>query len=59
MKTKLNRLTLSELEDWVRNYEPIYRAWVYSRLPLRRFVRDNRCELTKVVLAEINRAPKG
>lgn len=44
-----NSLTLADLEQWVRNDEGLYNWWHSSRMPLRKFVRENREELTACI----------
>jgi hypothetical protein len=43
--------------QWVQNDEGLYTWWRQSGIGLYRFVRENRAELTVVILAALNREP--
>lgn len=47
MKTRLNDKIR---EDWVNNDEGLYLWWKDSRMPMRRFIRENREEIDKAIL---------
>ena len=50
-----------EREQWVANDEGLYNWWRWSipRISLRQFVKENRDELTRIILEAINKPPRG
>lgn len=51
------RLNNSEREQWINNDEGLYNWKRRSRLSMREFIRQNREELDRLILAQLNRAP--
>ena len=47
----------TDREEWVNNDEGLYRWWKSSGQSLRRFVRENRAELTKHINQQLNKEP--
>jgi hypothetical protein len=54
---RFNTLNDEDRRQWVQNDEGLYRWWQGSGIGLYRFVRENRDELTTVILAALNREP--
>jgi hypothetical protein len=54
------KLTLNDedREQWVSNDEGLYSCWRQSRQSKRQFVKENRAELTRIIMAYLNREPK-
>lgn len=59
MRRTSGYLSLKDLELWVQNDEPLYRAWKRSRLPLRRFISENRDAIRAVVGRQLGHQPAG
>lgn len=53
------RITLNDTdrEQWIDNDEGLYDWWRSSRQSKRAFIRENRDELTRLIMAELNREP--
>ena len=53
------RFTLNDenRREWVMNDEGLYNWYRSSRLPIQEFVRENRDELTEIILRVVNRPP--
>lgn len=43
---------------WVLNDEGLYTWWQHSRLPLGKFLKDNRVQLDEFIDAALNKEPK-
>lgn len=54
---KTNKLTLTDIEQWIDNDESLYNWWRRSRISKRQFIRDNRQELESCINAVLNRKP--
>lgn len=56
---KGDKLTLSDIEQWVDNDEGLYNWWRSERprQPKRKFIRDNRAELERLIIAVRDRPP--
>ncbi len=57
MQTKVTKLTRAEIAQWIDNDEGLYNWKRSSRLPLSKFITENREELTRLILAVVNREP--
>lgn len=44
---------------WVLNDEGLYNWWTRSRLPLKKFIKDNRVELDKAIDKALGVKPQG
>ena len=56
----MNRYTRLNEEDrrqWVLNDEGLYNWWTRTRLPMRKFIRDNRVVLDECIMEVLNRKP--
>jgi hypothetical protein len=51
-------LTLADIEQWVDNDESLYDWWRRSRQGKRAFVRENRAELTRAIVAVRDAPPR-
>lgn len=49
------RMNDRERELWVLNDEGLYLGWKSTRLPIRRFIRENRQELTDCINRALGR----
>jgi hypothetical protein len=47
----------SDREEFVKNYEPLYREWLRSRVGITTFVRTHRAEIDEPYLAQLNAEP--
>ena len=47
----------ADREQWINNDEGLYNWWKRSGLPMRKFIKANREELTRLILATMNRIP--
>ena len=54
------KLTLNDEDrsQWVSNDEGLYNWWRSSRQSKAQFVKENRAELTKIIMAYLNKEPK-
>lgn len=43
---------------WVQSDEPLYRWWQSTSIGLHRFVKENRGELTRIILARMGYLPQ-
>ena len=55
---KDQKLSLADIDQWVDNDEALYNWAKNSRLNRREFIKQNRQELTTIILNAINRPPK-
>lgn len=51
------KLNDSDREDWVNNDEGLYSWWKSTGQGITTFVRENRAELSRLILATLNREP--
>ena len=53
------KITLNDKDrrQWVANEEGLYNWWKSSKMGLYRFVRENRKELTTIIMRELSREP--
>lgn len=57
MNKECTTLNDSDREEWINNDEGLY-AWKRSsRQSMRAFIKENRAELDRLILAVLNRAP--
>jgi hypothetical protein len=54
---KGNRINDEERRLWVLNDYGLYTWWQDSRKGLYRFIRENRAEITRLIMKELNREP--
>lgn len=47
-----------ERRMWVQNDEGLYLWWLRTRLPLAKFIKDNRIELDRMIDAILNIKPR-
>ena len=47
----------TERAQWVDNYEPLYLWWKSKRQGRREFIRENREEVDRIIVAERDRPP--
>lgn len=47
----------SDREEWVSNDEGLYNWWKSSGQPMRRFIRENRAQITEAIEHELHREP--
>lgn len=54
------KLTLNDKdrEQWIDNDEGLYNWWRSSRMSKSAFIKENRKELTDLIMAELNRPPR-
>lgn len=57
----MRKQTLNDAErsQWIDNDESLYNWWRSSRQSKSKFIRENREELTRLILAALNRKPTG
>lgn len=48
----------ADRREWVMNDEGLYQWWRSSRIGLSAFVRENRDELTRIILRALGRDPQ-
>ena len=53
-KWKLNN---EDRRQWVLNDEGLYDWWTRTRLPMGKFIRDNRVALDECIIGTLNRKP--
>jgi len=55
----MSKQTMNDAERrlWVENDEGLYSWWKSSRIGLYLFVKENRAELTRMILGRMNREP--
>jgi hypothetical protein len=54
---KKQTLNDDDRAQWIDNDEGLYHWWISSRLPKREFIKQNRKELTEIIMAVLNRQP--
>lgn len=51
------KLTLSDIEEWVKNDYDLYHWWLREKGRLRDFAREHRATLEKYIHERLNRKP--
>ena len=54
---KQQTLNDNDRSQWIDNDEGLYSWWKQSRQPKSKFIRENRAELTRLILAALNHKP--
>jgi len=52
-----NKHNDNDRRDWINNHEPLYRTWIASKKPIRKFIQENREWIDTVINQELNRKP--
>jgi hypothetical protein len=57
MARNTDRLTASDINQWIDNDEGLYNWHRSSRQSKREFIRENRADLERIIRAALNRKP--
>ena len=57
----MKKITLNDNErgQWIDNDEGLYNWWLCSKQSMRDFIRENRQEITRIILKRLNQKPRG